>query len=236
MRAQGIIVLVLALLGTGCFTAKTPERRYYVLNVAPLGAPLRGPIPGLLRVRDLDAESAYDKFQIVVRKNPFELIYRETDVWAVKPGRMISDIIARSLLEAGTFEAVTRELGERRPDYTLSGDLHAVEIYDSDDMWFAHLSLSLQLTRFSTGENLWSFSYDERKRVPNQTFTHAIRALSELLTEANARAVREMTAVLRGEAPAKAVEPEPGAEAPPPAPREPEPFMVPETPAPEGDQ
>src|SRR5688572_19408650 len=48
-------------------------------------------------------------------------------------------------------------------DYVLGGELRAIEIYDSDDSWFAHLSLSLRLTHFSTGETLWALLRNARR-------------------------------------------------------------------------
>jgi ABC-type uncharacterized transport system auxiliary subunit len=129
----------------------------------------------------MDSDSIYDKFQMVIRRSPYELQYNDTHVWAVKPNRMVSDLIGFTLDETKTFAAVTRELGEVRPDYVLAGDLHAIEIYDSGDVWFAHISLSLRLTRFNTGERLWTHSYEARKRVKKDNFSHAVRGLSELL-------------------------------------------------------
>lgn len=192
MRSAAIGALLLVLL-VGCFGARRTERRYYVLHLAPPRADSNTRIQGLLRVRDLDAESTYDKFQIVVRKNPYELSYRDGDVWAVKPNRMISDLLARRLQAYGLFSDVNRELGAERPDYRLGGDLHAVELYDSGDKLYAHLAISLSLANFRTGDVMWSYSFDERRDVPSLKFSHAVRTLSELLDEAATAAFVSLT-------------------------------------------
>lgn len=190
IRPRFAIALVLC---TGCLSASSNPRSYYTLHGVLDGTSKRGSIPGLLRVRDLDAAKAYDKFQIVVRRSPFELRYAETHVWAVKPHRMMSDLIAQWLADTNTFEAVTRELGVTRPKFVLDGDLQAVEIYDSgEDLWFGHLALSLRLTRFSTGEVLWSYTFDERKEVQTRTFSHAVRTISELMIAAIDEAIQSM--------------------------------------------
>ena len=224
------------LAGAGCFGAAQQQRSYYVLQGSPEDPSMRAPIPGLLRVRTLDVASAYDKFQIVVRKSPFELRYAQADVWAVKPNRMISDIISQSMADLGTFAAVTRELGEVRPDFTIDGDLHAIEVYDSDDLWFAHLSIALRLRSFSTGKVKWTFNFDRRKKIDTRSFSHAARALSELLTIALETAVESMSS-FRPLTPIGPTEiPESDAAAPTPPPPEddvPEPLMVPEPPPPE---
>jgi ABC-type uncharacterized transport system auxiliary subunit len=183
---------LLAASGTTCLGGADVEQSYFVLHGKTARDYRERPVRGLLRVRTLHADAVYEKFQIAVRRNPYELRYDEQHVWVAKPKRMISDFVAQALKESGRFENVTRELGERRPDYNLSGDLHAIEVYDSGELWFAHLALSLRLTRFATGEALYALEFDERERLSDKSFALAARALSELL----ARAVEKMMADL----------------------------------------
>lgn len=217
----------------GCFSAQIAERSYYVLHGVSASITDDRPIAGLLRVRNMDAASIYEKFQIVVRRNPYELLYSESNVWAVKPNQMVSDVIARALGEVGSFTAVQRELGELRPDYILSGDLNSIEIYDSGDLWYAHLSITLRLTRYDSGATLLSFDFDERKDVPTRTFAQGARALSELLSTAVDELIvklgkLDLPRAARPEAPAEPEAPKP-AEATSPGT-----IFVPETPPPGG--
>ncbi|MCK6546487.1 PqiC family protein [Myxococcota bacterium] len=188
-----------------CFGARSTVRSYFVLYGQADSGPWKDiPVsprvlfPGTVRVRSLNADDVYEKFQIVVRKSPYELRYSDSNVWAVKPADMVSDIVGRMLADANVFAAVTRELGDTRPDYTLGGELHAIELYDSDDRWFAHLSMTLTLTRFSTGERLWSFDFDQRKEVQELSFSHGVRALSELVGSALAESVKQLDEVAAG--------------------------------------
>ena len=179
-----------------CLGARAVERNYYVLHGEPIPVESEAPVhQGLVRVRDMDTDSVYEKFQIVVRRSPYQLRYSDQNVWAVKPNMMVSDLLAQALETSNTFSGVTRQLLEARPRYTLSGKVHAVELYDSGDLWFAHLSLHLRLTRFRDGERVWGFDFDERKRINAGQFDHGVRALSELLHEAIGAAVDEVAAL-----------------------------------------
>jgi ABC-type uncharacterized transport system auxiliary subunit len=220
----------------GCLSARSEVRSYFVLAGEPLDLDRRAEplFRGLVRVRNLNAEDVYDKFQIVIRRSPYELQYSDANVWAVKPYQMVSDIIARRLIESNTFTAATRELGDTRPEFTLGGELHAIEVYDSNDVWFAHLAVTLTLNRFSDGERLWSIQFDERKRVATQSFSHAVRTISELLDTAMIKSVGELERVARGERVIPAIElpaPSQGETAPvgeePEKPKE-EPIYLPE--------
>jgi ABC-type uncharacterized transport system auxiliary subunit len=195
----------------GCFGARTNTRSYYVIGSEPVQPFEKALFTGSIRVRDMDSDSIYDKFQIVVRKSPYELNYSGQNVWAVKPNKMVSDVVATTLQATNTFATVTRELGETKSDYILAGELRAIEIYDSDDSWFAHLSLSLRLTHFSTGETLWTHQFDARKVVDRDNYSHAVRGISELLVAAMIEGLEGLKTKYalprKGEEPAK-IEPE----------------------------
>lgn len=175
------VALVLA---SACFGSAAIQRSYYVLYGVTVSDRARRPIAGHVRVRNMDTASIYEKFQIVVRRSPYELSYSETDVWAVKPNQMVADVIAEALSNGNQFTKVARELGELRPNFILSGDMHAIEVYQSEDHWFAHLAIVMQLSRFEDGETLLTYKFDERKPVPAGTFSQAARAMSELLSTA----------------------------------------------------
>ena len=87
------------------------------------------------------------------------------------------------------------ELIETRPKYTIAGQLHAIEVYDSEDLWFAHLEITLYLTRFTDGERLWSMDFDQRKQIEAGDYGHAARALSELFSTCMTQALAELSGI-----------------------------------------
>jgi ABC-type uncharacterized transport system auxiliary subunit len=190
-------IAFLSLTSCGLFGKAQQPRHYYVLQADPLDKRESANLAGLVRVANMDTASAYDKFQIVVRESPYQLQYSDLHVWAVKPGRMVSDVLAEALRDAGMFDAITRELGEKRPDYNMGGNLEALECYQSGDVWFVHVALSLSFRRFTDGELLWQYDYDDRKQVPTGNFATSVRGMSELLSTAIQRAVDELGPALR---------------------------------------
>ena len=187
---------LVAMAGVGCLSARATARSYFVLHgEAREPVAERPPISGLVRVRNLDTDAVYEKFQIVVRKSPYQLRYSDSNVWAVKPNQMVADVVAQSMETANLFSGVTRELVDARPRFTLSGQLQAIEVYDSEDLWFAHLEISLYLTRFSDGQRLWTMDFDQRKQIERQDFGHAARALSELMQIVLTQAIAELSAL-----------------------------------------
>jgi ABC-type uncharacterized transport system auxiliary subunit len=157
--AAGFLLLIV-----GC--ASAPIKNYYILNYEP--DPLQkklyqGPYPYVIRVRTLDIEAAYARPQIVYRKSPFELKYYFYRVWAVKPTDMVTDLIHKHLSSVGLVSYVVRRFDEGvRPNYELSGTIEALEEYDSDDFWFAHVALRLRLVRLSDGRTMYTRRFDQQ--------------------------------------------------------------------------
>ena len=189
--------LGLALLALpGCFgSVSEPARSYFLLNLQPHAKLLLPQVPGLLRVRDLDIDTALDRFHLLVRRSPYEVTYRQREVWAVKPNRMVSELLARGIAEQGLFMGVSRELSERRPDYLLGGALHSLEIEEAAGTWQVHLQLDLHLTQVETGRTLWTFTFDERQPVPAAHYPDAVAAYSYLMTQAITRALPSLSQI-----------------------------------------
>ena len=118
-----------ALLMFGC--AKVQIKQYYLLNYSPSSVRDRlnpGAYPCTIRLREFDIEEAYTQPQIVYRQSPFQLRYYVYRVWAVKPQRMITDLLHKHLLTANLVSSVVRRFDEgNKPDYEISGIIEAIE-------------------------------------------------------------------------------------------------------------
>lgn len=200
-RALVLVCLGMLLLSSGC--ADVPSKRYYTLNYVPeqLADRVRpGPYPFTIRVRDLAIEEAYARPQIVYRKSPFELEYYFYRVWAVKPTRMVSDLIHKHLLASGLVNNVVRRYDEgARPQYEVSGMIEAIEEYDSDQIWFAHLALNLRLTRLEDGRVLYTRRFDHRKRVFENQPDYVVKEMSVIVEHIMNQFMHDIDVVLARE-------------------------------------
>lgn len=196
-----LAVACVAVLLAGC--AALPTKRYYTLNYVP--APLEdrvrpGAYPFVVRVRDLAIEDAYARPQIVYRKSPFELEYYFYRVWAVKPSRMISDLIHKHLVAAGLVNSVVRRFDEgMRPQFELGGTIEAIEEYDSEQLWFAHLALHLWMTRLVDGKVVYSRRFDFRKPVMANQPDLVVKEMSMILEHTLNQLMRDLDAVFARE-------------------------------------
>jgi len=190
------VCALLLLLPCGCLFSRAPIKQYYTLNYLPSTNTDRlnpAPYPCTIRLRDFGIEEAYNRPQIVFRQSPFELQYYFYRVWAVKPARMISDLVYKHLVTRTLVSSVIRRFDEGpRPDYELSGVVEALEEYDSEELWFAHLAIRMNLIRISDGQSAYTRRFDIRKRVYKHNPENVIRELSALMEFIMTQASRDI--------------------------------------------
>jgi uncharacterized lipoprotein YmbA len=193
------MVMIVVLGGCG----SVPLKQYYTLNYLPSSQRERlnpTPYPCIVRLRDFNIEEAYDRPQIVYRQSPFQLQYDYYRAWAVKPARMVTDLVYKHLVTAGLVSNVVRRFDEGpKPEFELSGMIEALDEYDSQELWFAHIALRMTLTKVADGSVVFVKRFDLRKRVFEHKPENVIRELSSLLEYIMTQAVRDMDAKLAGE-------------------------------------
>jgi len=182
---------------------KIPVKQYYILNYSPSATRDRlnpGPYNCTVRLKNFSIEEAYTKPQIVYRQSPFSLEYYVYRVWAVKPERIITDLFHKHLLTSNLVSNVVRRLDEgHRPDYEISGMLEAIEEYDSEELWFAHIAMRITIIRLSDGRTMYSRRFDHRKRVFKEDPEYVVRELSALLEYIFTQAIHDFDSILASE-------------------------------------
>ena len=179
---------------------KIPIKKFYIINYEPeplLDRKMTGPYPITIRIKDFSIERAYAKQEIVYRKSPYELQYYYYRVWAVKPTQMITDMIQKHIAATGLVSQVVRRLDEgKTPDYELTGTIEAIEEYDSEEIWFAHLAIRMELTRMKDKRVVYYRRFDKRKRVHQHEPEYVINVLSQIMDFIMTQALHDIDVVL----------------------------------------
>lgn len=192
--------LISALLAAAACSS-VPENHYFTMSYVLLPRKDVQTFPVMLHVRQLEIMPAYDQDRIVYRYSPYEFRYYNYMLWASKPQKMIANMLIRHLVHSDLFDDVSSEYGERRPDYELFGTIDALEELDSGDEWYAHLALTLRLTRFRGEKVLWTHRVDAKKQVYNKEPVYVVKALSELMEAEMEKVVAGLRTFLRNRPP-----------------------------------
>jgi ABC-type uncharacterized transport system auxiliary subunit len=201
--AAGAIILTFS----GCF-GRAIESSYYQLDYVPTPKEMLNKAhPYTIRVKDFDVSEAYRRNNIVYRQSPYQLHYYNYDLWAVKPEYLVSDMLFRHLTVAQIFSEVRRSMDLEDPDFTINGVIRALEEYDNQDEWYAHLAINMNLQDNRTKKVLWSREWDYRKKVSNLEPIYVVRGLSELLELINNEAIADIHSVMNAMAGKPRVQP-----------------------------
>jgi ABC-type uncharacterized transport system auxiliary subunit len=203
VKARWILASALALatllLATGCFMGKTTQTKYYLLDYIPTPPKERldkGFYPFVLRVKDVAINETYRRTQIVYRQNAHQMQFYSYHLWAVDPERMVGELLVKHLRAARLFQNIIRSVEAYEPDFTLSAEIQAIEEYDYQEQWFAHLAIEYRLEHGKTGEVVWKKNYDLRRKVSQQEPVYVVRELSALLEAIHGMVVKELDVVL----------------------------------------
>ncbi|GHV16321.1 hypothetical protein AGMMS49938_16220 [Fibrobacterales bacterium] len=196
MMKKFLLLSVAAVLA-GCF-GKVIETSYYQLDYVPTPQSMtrENPYMQTLRIKDFEVSEAYRRNNIVYRQSPYELHFYNYEQWAVKPEYLVADMLFAHFNAAKIFTAVKRGVDSEDPDFVVSGTIRALEEYDNQDEWYAHLAMSMNLTDNKSRQVLWSREWNYRKKVGNQEPVFVVRALSELLERINNEAVADIDSVV----------------------------------------
>lgn len=173
VRARGWLGLPAVLSLCGCFgSVSEVHHRHFLLDgeslaqpAAPQPARPQAPLlPHILWVRDLQVDAVYDRAQLVQRRGPHEVTFSRNDVWAARVGRMLGDAVAHGWLKAGLFAAVNRTATESPADYTLVGEVMALEVVEAGSAATApqaHLAWVLQVVATQSGRVVAQHLFDD---------------------------------------------------------------------------
>lgn len=194
--------LVLAATLSGCAQllggdTKLPQRRYFKLHIEPVWGSMEDserPYPFRLQVKSFEVPRAYDRTQIILRRDQYELSRDNLHHWMERPGDMVTDAVEQYLRQADLFTYIggERDFFEHRPDYVLSGSLKAIERFDSGDLWAAHLVMTMELVRQADGQIIWQDDFDVEKQVFSPAMIHTVAGLSEMLGRRMQKAIGEI--------------------------------------------
>lgn len=179
--------------------AEIRQSRLYLIEAEPIRRYLKEserPYSAVVELEPFNVSRAYNRNEIVFRRSELEIRFDKRHIWAVRPPDMITDTIEQYFDNASLFTHLDRNFLEDRPDYKLSGAVKAIERYDSGDLWFARLSMSMQLVDAKDSKVIWRGDFDEERQVYNPGMVYIIQALREILRQQMEEYIYEIDLVL----------------------------------------
>jgi len=177
--------------------AELPQRRFFDFRAEPLrlsSGLTERPYPAQVQVKSFEVQRAYNRNEIIFRRDQYELHKDALHSWITRPGDLFTDAIQQYLEAAELFTYIggDQDFYERRPDYILSGTVNALERFDSGDIWAAHLATSMKLIRQQDALVIWQKDFDQERQVYFPEMKHTVAAFSQLLNAQMEICIREI--------------------------------------------
>lgn len=175
-----ILFVLFLTLFSSCFSQKI-NKKYYEIYYKAKKTELKT-LPYVIRVKRFSIDKIYDRYNIVNRTSAYELEYSKSQFWAVKPERMIADLITNQLKISNMFKDVTIKY-DKIPDLLLSGRILVLDNIKSEKDVFARISIELKISDFKTNKTLVNYRFERRKKVVNKSMVYVSREMSNILQE-----------------------------------------------------
>lgn len=203
MRYFAIFLLLVFIL-TGCSLlfpnrGKTKDTHYFVLDYKPMASPQRtqqGQWPLRVRIRNFSVTEVFRQNEIVYREESRMLNYYNYELWAVKPEFLVSEMVFQHLKTVHMFRELNKTVDIDTIDYTISGEITAIEELDTAGVWYAHLALSMNMQDTRLRTTVWSRTWDYREPVVIQKPANVVKGISMLLERIMNEAVEDLDQVL----------------------------------------
>ena len=165
---------------SSCFSQKINKKYYEIYYKAQKTE--KKPLPYVIRIKRFSIDKIYDRYNIVNRTSAYELEYSKSQFWAVKPERMIADLITNQIKISNMFKDVTIKY-DKVPDLVLAGRILVLDNIKSEKDVYARISIELKIFDFKTNKTLVNYRFERRKQVVNKSMVYVAREMSNILQE-----------------------------------------------------
>jgi len=180
-----ILVIFIGIISIlACSIGRIQTKNYYILSYTPVSKTTvtsKRPYSYSLQIGRFEVQRIFNRQNILYRYSPNQIQYYELQQWAVRPDDMITDMVFKHLETSGLTNRVGIDFFETRPDFRIEGTVEALEKLDGGDIYFAHLAMSFKMLNVKNGEQVWEYSFDQRKQVFQDEMVYTIRGLSSIL-------------------------------------------------------
>ena len=175
---------ILITLFFACSFGSIPTKNYYIINYTPFSnvpATSSRPYQYSIQVGRFEVQRIFNRQNIIYRYSPQQIQYYELERWAVRPDYMITDMVFKHLEASKLTNRVGIDYFDTKPDFRIEGTVEAIEKLDARDLFYGHIAMTFKMLRVKDGEQVWNYSFDQRKQVYSKDMVHSVQALSSIL-------------------------------------------------------
>jgi ABC-type uncharacterized transport system auxiliary subunit len=194
-----LYAVFLLILGSQSCGERTLIRHYYILEEAGREnyyADSTTLTNAVCEILDTEVPPAYAQLRIAIRKKSNEINYYQYNYWAMNPSDNLTFMLERQVRRARLFARVQSGLLKKTPDFQIRSNVYNLEVLDSEDTYYAHLQMDLELLEYDTGKILLSYSFDKTEPLEERTLNLFASQLSGIFQEETEHFIKKIRTYL----------------------------------------
>ncbi|MBU4445008.1 PqiC family protein [bacterium] len=194
--------LIPILLLAACSSREFIPKNYYILEYYPHTEKknlfYEKPMNYTVQVNDLAIPTTYNRKEIVIRHFGPRITYSDNDIWAVDLTEIIPNLIVKRISSYDIFRQVAREFLSIRPDYEIITKINNIEVYESENVKAARLSMDFALQE--RGAKAYNIEHSVNREVvlaDNQMETF-VQIVNEIILDETDKFLIKITHYFKG--------------------------------------
>ncbi|PID26817.1 MAG: hypothetical protein CR982_08355 [Candidatus Cloacimonadota bacterium] len=185
MRFFVVILFFVFLVSCGVRTSEN----FYLLNYVTPKDPQflikyknKVPLQYSVQVDEFETSRLLERKSIIIRESMHKLHYDKKNKWAIKPNKAIRSLISDQIKGYDVFQECSEEFFKRDPDLFIGGKINNIELYSSEDSYFAYVDIEIIL-KDKLENVLFSYRINRREDLFNRNFVYFVKSISDVLKE-----------------------------------------------------
>jgi len=174
-------------------------KKYYLLDYSAketaADSSAQKTLPYSVRIDPFLTAGTINSNRIALRNNSNEIQYYYYHFWAENPAATVRYFLLKAFKKSSLFEHCSLHSGTRTADFLVSGRLDYLERLRTDDKYYAHLAMSLELHEFRSGKIVVQHSFDRLTPIeedsPMNVFAKEVSAVLYEETQKFIEQIRE---------------------------------------------
>lgn len=184
MKNQLFYLIISLAIVSGCLGSKTQVPSFYLLEYPAERTVSFGeadnPLPVIVEAEDVNVSPAFASYEIAIRANTHEIRYFAQHRWATRPVKSMTSFLLTFFERNDVFENAGPRFWKVPPHYKLRTNIHQMEIFEEDKMFYARLHLELQLIKTDTEQVILTHVADNRQALDERDMNLFADAISNM--------------------------------------------------------
>lgn len=187
MKKTLFLIMITALLFSGCRSSKPVHTRFYLLELPETLAKefphTAAPMPGKCEILPVHVAPVYASHQIALREASHSIRYFTFNEWAQRPESRFTEILTAYLEKHEVFEKTGVGRLDKPADHVFETRIHQMLVDYQQELFIAQFDVEFFLWDAESGRKVFHHYASRNRELPGKNLNDFAAAISEMFAE-----------------------------------------------------